>query len=458
MTTAAVQKGRGLSGWVVAFVAGVSVGTAVLLGAIVSVFVAIGEPLRFDGLAATAWVLQGALGLAWAGFWLWLRWRLQRSATRRRGLELLFAALAPAGLLAFAVPLPSSPWLVPPTVGIVAALVSLVPLTSFVARRELLAELGNARTVSRLLVGLSPMLRAVRGVLLVAGVALCVTAAARPQLHEGTRMLSRRGIDVVVALDFSKSMLARDVQPSRIDLAKRELDRFIESLGGDRIGLVAFAGEAIQFPLTTDYEAATLFWRDLDPYDMPVGGTAIGRALTTAVRLFESDRLAAERSKVIVLLTDGEDHEGDPVEVAREAAQAGITIHVLGIGGRAPELIPQHVGDGSWSGFQRDSEGEYITTALTEENEEQLRQIAEASGGQYFRAEPGQVGVERIHREIRRLRQTQLEERRVRLYGEAYQYFLLFGLLFLIAATVLPRGWPAGAAGGRALAPGGGAP
>jgi Ca-activated chloride channel family protein len=458
MTTPAAEKGRGPSGWVVAFVAGVSAGTALLLGAAVAVFVAIGEPLRFDGLDAIGRVLQGALCLAWAGFWLWLRWRLQRSAARRAGLELLFLALAPAGLLFFAVPLPRDPWLVPPTVGLVAALVSLVPLTSFVARRELVARIGDAKTVSRLLGGLSPMLRAVRGVLLVAGAALCVAAAARPQLHEGTRMLSRRGIDVVVVLDFSKSMLARDVQPSRIDLAKRELDRFIQSLGGDRIGLVAFAGEAVQFPLTTDYEAATLFWRDLDPYDMPVGGTAIGRALTTAVRLFESDRLAAERSKVIVLLTDGEDHEGDPVEVARQAAQADITIHVLGIGGRAPELIPQHVGDGSWSGFQRDGEGEYITTALTEENEEQLRQIAHVTGGEYFRAEPGQVGVERIQREIRRLRQTQLEERRVRLYGEAYQYFLLFGLLFLVAATVLPRGLPNRAAGGRALAPGGGVP
>lgn len=458
MTTPAARAGRGLSGWGVAFVAGLSAGTAVLLGAVVAVIVAIGEPLRFDGLEATGRVLQGAVCLAWAGLWLWLRWRLQRTVAPRTGLQLLFAALALAGLLAFAVPLPTSPWLVPAAVGIVAALVSLVPLTAFVARRELLAGIGDARTVARLLGGLSPMLRAVRGVLLVAGVALCVAAAARPQLHEGTRMLSRRGIDVVVALDFSKSMLARDVQPSRIELAKHELDRFIESLGGDRIGLVAFAGEAVQFPLTTDYQAATLFWRDLDPYDMPVGGTAIGRALNTAVRLFESDRLAAERSKVIVLLTDGEDHEGDPVEVARQAAQADITIHVLGIGGRAPELIPQHVGDGSWSGFQRDTEGEYITTALTEENEEQLRQIAQATGGQYFRAEPGQVGVERIHREIRRLRQAQLEERRVRLYGEAYQYFLLFGFLFLIAATVLPRGWPAGAAGSRALAPGRGVP
>ena len=113
MTTPVARQGRGLSGWVVAFVAGVSAGTAVLLAAVVAVFVAIGEPLRFDGLEATGRVLQGAFCLTWAGSWLWLRWRLQRSATPRTGLQLLFAALAPVGLFAFAVPFPRDPWLVP---------------------------------------------------------------------------------------------------------------------------------------------------------------------------------------------------------------------------------------------------------------------------------------------------------------------------------------------------------
>lgn len=431
-------------GWTLAIVVGGAAFAAALFGVAVAIFVWVGEPLRFAGIETISVALRAAIAFCWAAGLLALRgWLGRRDPEAGPGaVGLLAAAAAPVGLLAFLVPLPDSPWLVPVAVGGVAGLAALVPLVGFARRRAVVASIGDERLVERLLLGRSPAIRAARGVLVVVGVALCTMAASRPQLHEGTRMLSRRGIDVVVALDFSKSMLARDVPPSRIELAKRELDQFIDSLGGDRIGLVAFAGEAIQFPLTTDYEAATMFWRDLDPGDMPVGGTAIGRALDAALRLFANDRQSASRSKVIVLLTDGEDHEGDPVAVARRAAEADVKIYVLGIGGSSPELIPQALPDGTFSGFQRDNGGEYVTTALTAENEDQLRQVAEASGGRYFRAEPGQVGVEHVRREIRRLRQEQLNERRVRLYGEAYQPFLLFGVLALVVGTALPRGKP----------------
>lgn len=441
------KERTGASGWNAPLVVGGAIAAAAIFGGMALILVWIGEPLRFAGMGMVLTLLKGALCLAWAGSCLALRWWLRRHAVRSkssqlRGLSLVAGVLTPGGGLFFLISFPQTPWMLPVAVGLVAGLAALVPLVGFASRQLLLARIGEMKTVVRLLGGRSPKLRTARAILVVIGLSLCVVAAARPQLHEGTRMLSRRGIDIVVVLDFSKSMLARDVPPSRIDLAKRELDRFIESLGGDRVGLVAFAGEAIQFPLTTDYEAATLFWRDLDPYDMPVGGTAIGRALDAAVTLFENDRIAADRSKVIVLLTDGEDHEGDPVEVAQRAADSDIAVHVLGIGGETPELIPQHLGDGTWSGFQRDQDGEYVTTALTEENERQLRQIAEVSGGRYFRAEVGQVGVEHIRREMRRLRQTQLAERRVRLYGEAYQYFLLFGIVALLVGSALPRGRP----------------
>jgi Ca-activated chloride channel family protein len=440
---------RAGSGWDTLIVAGGAIATAVFFGTIVSVFLWLGEiqqldgPLRFGGLENVNRLIQGAIFLSWTTGWLSFRWWLGSRERPRKGFELVTLCLSPLGLLAFVIELPEMVALVPVAIGLLAGLAALVPLTGFVKRRQLVARVGNVELVTRLLHGRSPGRRAARGILVVIGVALCAVAAARPQLHEGTRMQSRRGIDVVVVLDFSKSMLARDVPPSRIDLAKRELDQFIEGLGGDRVGLVAFAGEAIQFPLTTDYEAATMFWRDLDPYDMPVGGTAIGRALNAALSLFRNDQLSSERSKVIVLLTDGEDHEGDPVEVAREASEENIQIFVLGIGGSSPELIPQHLPDGSWSGFQRDENGEYVTTSLTEENERQLRQIAEASGGRYYRAAAGDVGVENIRREIRRLRQSQLDERPVRLYGEAYQSFLLLGLLALIVGSVLRRGRPA---------------
>src|SRR4051812_16596963 len=146
---------------------------------------------------------------------------------------------------------------------------------------------GADSTLKRLLLGRSSGLRVARAVLVLLGIACAIVALARPQYGSRTRMLRKRGIDVVVALDFSKSMLARDVRPSRIDRAKAEITAFLNELGGDRVGIVAFAGETMEFPLTVDYAAAALFFRDLGPYDMPVGGTAIGRALTAAKRLLE---------------------------------------------------------------------------------------------------------------------------------------------------------------------------
>ena len=435
---------KGGGSWPALLVLGGSLAAAAVSGLAVAIFVWVGDPLRFEAIDSTALVIRGALCLAWCGSFfsafLWLR----RQERRRAGLELLTMTLAPLGLLSFLVPLPRSVWLVPISVAVVGGLGALTLLAGFASRRALAATIGTERLASQLVLGRSPQLRAARGLLVVVGLAFCTLAAARPQLHQGTRMLSRRGIDVVVVLDFSKSMLARDVPPSRIDLAKREVSEFISLLGGDRIGLVAFAGEAVQFPMTTDYEAASLFFRDLDPYDLPVGGTAIGRALDAAIQLFQGDQRSRERSKVIVLLTDGEDHEGDPVAVARRAAEADIKVFVLGIGGRAPELVPRHLPDGTWSGFQQDNSGQYITTSLTEDNEAQLRRIAEVTSGRYFRAAPGQIGVEQITREIRRLRQQQLAERRVRLYGEAYQYFLVLGVIALVAGSVLPRGRQAG--------------
>ena len=149
-------------------------------------------------------------------------------------------------------------------------------------------------------------------------------------------------VDVVIALDFSKSMLARDVGPNRIERAKAEIRRMLAALGGDRVGLVAFAGDTMEFPMTTDYPALELFLADLGPYDMPFGGTAIGRALTSAGRLLERSRAgdpptrdgAARAAQVVVLITDGEDHEGDPVAAARELAERGIKVFVLGVGSR----------------------------------------------------------------------------------------------------------------------------
>src|SRR5262249_33557183 len=148
---------------------------------------------------------------------------------------------------------------------------------------------------------------------------------------------------LVVCLDFSKSMLARDVYPSRIERAKRELERLMDDLAGDRLGLVAFAGETLKYPLTSDYAAAKLFWRDMKPDDMPVGGTAIGRAISAATDMLVRARQGSSRprAQVILLLTDGEDNDSEPVAAAAEAAKLGIKIYAVGIGSPGGELVPE---------------------------------------------------------------------------------------------------------------------
>ena len=331
-------------------------------------------------------------------------------------------------------------------------LLVLVPLFAgtFVGKwalRQRASERFGAQATSRaLIVGRSGAWRATRAVLAVLGLTLVIVALAGPQYGSHTRMLRKRGIDVVVALDFSKSMLARDVRPNRIERAKAELTRFIEELGGDRIGVVPFAGETMEFPMTVDYPAVGLFLRDLHPYDMPVGGTAIGRALVASMRLLEragprQEEAQQDRSRIVVLFTDGEDHEGDPVAAARQLAEANIKVYVVGIGSRSGEPIPTYSPDGTWTGYLRGEDGERIMTALTADNEATLRQVAEVTGGRYFRARRGGVGMAQIRREMRRMKQHEQEGRRITVDEDRYALVLLPAFLLLVLEGLLPEAW-----------------
>ncbi len=333
-------------------------------------------------------------------------------------------------------------------------LLGLVPLAAFRLRQRATRRFGDPAVAAMLTVGRSGPWRAARAVLFVLAVAFACVAFAGPQWGSRTRVLRKRGIDVVIALDFSKSMLARDVRPSRIERAKAEVLRFVEELDGDRVGVVAFAGETMEFPMTTDYSALGLFFRDLGPYDMPVGGTAIARALVASRRLLErggrtpgSDAATeggAPRSRIVILMTDGEDHEGDPVEAARQLAGAGIRVYTVGIGSRAGEPVPTYAPDGTWTGYLRDEAGELVQTSLTEENERQLREVAEATGGRYFAAGRGAVGIEQIRREMRQMHQDEQRARRVTVNEDRYALWLLPAFLLLVLESLLPEAWTGG--------------
>lgn len=296
-------------------------------------------------------------------------------------------------------------------------------------RRRTLARLGHLPQVQRLTASVSHGRRLVKSVLLVLGTTLLILSLARPQAGERSTLAPYVGIDIVVALDFSKSMFARDAYPSRIERAKAELGRLLDSLKGDRLGLVAFAGSTLSYPLTTDYAAAKLFWRDMTPNDMPVGGTAVGKAITAATRLLTAVRgKGPPRAQVILLLTDGEDHESDPLAAAKAAGRLGIRIYTVGIGSRSGEPVPQVAEDGTVTGYLQ-KDGKAVTSRLDDQT---LRKVADATNGRYIGMDPRRFGVEPILEELERLNKSEIKSRLVKHYDEVFQWFLLPALLLLL--------------------------
>ncbi|MEZ4288692.1 MAG: VWA domain-containing protein [Polyangiales bacterium] len=321
----------------------------------------------------------------------------------------------------------------------------LVALAWFAKKRQTsrVDSATNPRTVNTLIVHGESRASRWKHAVFVLSLAALVTALAGPLYGSRTELLHRRGVYVVIALDFSKSMLARDVQPDRIKRAKAELARLLDELDGDRVGLVAFAGDTIEFPMTMDTAALQLFLRDIDPQDMPVGGTAIGRALTASERLLErsvpheSDENDPP-SQAVILITDGEDHEGDPVEVAEEMAKKGIVVHTVAIGSRTGEPIPTYAPDGTWTGYQKDADGNVITTSLTAENEKTLQSIAKATGGSYHRAERGTIGIAAISDTLSKMKQQEQTARRVTVHEDRYALVLLISFLLAVLYGILP--------------------
>jgi Ca-activated chloride channel family protein len=316
----------------------------------------------------------------------------------------------------------------------------------FRTRRRLLARLGQVALIKRMAADVSVRRKAVRAVLVVTALALVALALARPQAGGRAKLTRQRGMDLVVALDFSKSMLAKDVYPSRLERAKRELERLMDRLAGDRVGLVAFAGETLTYPPTTDYAAVKLFWRDLSPWDMPVGGTAIGRALKAGTDILKRLRAAsgegtaaaaaglAPRSQVLLLLTDGEDTESEPLEAAEEASKLGIKVFTIGIGSRSGELIPQFDEKGEVTGYVKDAEGKYVTSRLGEDT---LLKIAQKTGGEYFHADQRAFGVEQVEAALAGLKRSENEARVVKEYDEVYELPLFVAFLLLVGEACM---------------------
>lgn len=313
---------------------------------------------------------------------------------------------------------------------LVVGFTTMLVLASY-ARTRATRRFGDPELVTQLETFDATTRRTVKSALIVLAMLLAFLALARPQFGGGSRLVPATNLDVVIVLDYSKSMYARDVAPSRIARAKAEVGRLIHALPGARFGAIAFAGEPMSFPLTSDGAAIAQFFRQLEPNDMPVGGTATAKALERARELFAHDPKSRDHMRVIVLVTDGEDLEGDPVTVAQACGQEGTRIDVVQIGGRVPEVIPDVGPDGKVTGFRKDDEGKPLTTELTAEGEAQLAKIASETGGTIVRAEHGETGIDTVARALSRLMREELSEKVETVYAEEYAWPLGVTLLLL---------------------------
>lgn len=322
------------------------------------------------------------------------------------------------------------------------ALLVLAPLVLFLWawlerwRDRRVARAGDKPLIDRLSEASSHRRR--RGIqagLFAASLFFMALALARPQLGMRSEVRKARGMDVVVALDLSRSMLARDVVPSRLERARIELGDLIDRLPGDRVGLVGFTSIALPLcPLTVDHAALALQLRAATPDDLPRGGTSIGDAIRAARQMLESAPETGA-ARAIVVVTDGEEHEGEPEKLAEEAKKAGIEVHVVGVGSRTGEPIPLMDETGKVTGYLKDGEGRTVVSRL---NEEMLTSVANAGGG--LVAMPGENGgldLSPVRSHLATLKKAELEDRVVRIYEERYQWPLLLALMCLLLATVV---------------------
>ena len=259
---------------------------------------------------------------------------------------------------------------------------------------------------------------------------LLVVALARPQWGFRWEEVRRKGLDIVVVLDTSRSMLAADVKPSRLQQAKWGIRDLLRNLRGDRIGLVPFAGSSLlQCPLTIDYAAFAMTLDDVHSGIIPRGGTAIEQALRTAMAAFPSDRAA---DRVVLLVTDGEDHDGDPISLLPELKDGGIRVYAIGIGTLDGEMVPSGDAQG---GYFKDRQGQIVKTSLKEDS---LQKLALGTGGTYVRSAPGDAGLERVFNEsIDSLKRSEQENRAAKIFEERFVWPIAAALLLLAWEALL---------------------
>ncbi len=308
----------------------------------------------------------------------------------------------------------------------------LLGVYSFRKKGQLLKVFADQQLWDRLIPEGHQRRQIFKFITLLIGFSLILFAFLRPRWGFHWEEIQRKGVDILVAVDVSQSMLAEDVKPNRLERAKREITDLVNMLEGDRIGLIAFAGASfLECPLTLDHGAFKMFLDYLDTDLIPVPGSDVGQAVTTAVNSFAPGRRA---SKAMILISDGEDHPREAKEQAEEAAKQGIRIFTVGIGSEEGAPIPVQGGSG---GFKKDRQGQVILSKLGEAS---LQQIALATGGNYVRSVSGDMDLKRIYTEIReKLEAGELGTTRRQRWEERFQWFLFGGILLIALEALIPE-------------------
>ncbi|MBL7138530.1 MAG: VWA domain-containing protein [Bacteroidales bacterium] len=292
-------------------------------------------------------------------------------------------------------------------------------------RKRALQRFGELSVIGQLLPDIANSKLILKFVLMIITWGLLVFVLVGPQTGSKLENVQRKGIDLIIALDVSNSMLAQDIKPSRIDRAKQAISRLVDKLEGDRIGIIVFAGKAYtQLPITTDYAAAKMFVSTINPGMVPTQGTAIGDAIDLAIQSFGESK----KNKALVIISDGEDHQGSVLEQAELAASKGITIYTIGMGLPEGGPIPVYNGD-MLVGFKKDKEGNAIVSKL---DETLLQRIAAIGKGMYVRATSSETGLNKIFDDINAIQKSEIESKQFSDYKNQFQYFLAIALILMI--------------------------
>lgn len=308
-------------------------------------------------------------------------------------------------------------------------LVPLIPVVYGVVRffrRRSLRKLGDEALVSDLMPSYSPVKGWIRIILFAVAFFFFIIGLARPQVGAKLSERKTKGSEIMICLDVSNSMLAQDYSPNRLERAKLAISRMTDKLQEDRIGLIVFAGSSfVQLPITADYISAKMFLSSVDTKSVPVQGTAIGDAILTAAKSFS---LQSEKSRAIVVITDGENHEDDPVDAAKQAAELGIRVYTIGIGSQHGQPIPMN------GELMKDKDGNIVVTRL---DEEILKQVAKAGNGAYVHAGNDEFGLNPIIEDLRRLEDEEFNSVVFEEYDEQYMYFFAIALVLFVIEMLI---------------------